>query len=206
VDRYEFAVRSEIGQRAKNEDSFVAESALGLFAIADGLGGYDGGEVASSIAATTLVEAHAEPSPLGGSIRGAEELMAYALRTAHRAIVERRSEKLLHMGTTLSAIHFLKDAAVIGHIGDSRIYRLHDGALQRLTRDHRLVEELPESMRSPELGAVLSRALGVGDELQFDLSTTAIAVGDRFLLCSDGLTDFVGDQRILQLAKRASTA
>lgn len=188
--RLEFAAHSEIGRREKNEDSIAAERTLGLFAVADGLGGYHGGEIASRLAATTLLEVFAQEKSGGaapeGPLAATKRRMATAFRRAHEAILSHQVGPLINMATTLSALRLHEDVGVIGHVGDSRIYRLHSGRLDRLTQDHRLFPELP-------FRNVLSRALGVGDESRCDILATPVEKGDTFLLCTDGLSDYVDD-------------
>ena len=193
--------------RKNNEDSFLAGDGKdeALFAVADGIGGFEAGEVASRIAIGVLEEL--EP---GGSL---EE----AVREANRRILvaARRDEKLSGMGTTIVAARFsVKDggandsgaSAEISHVGDSRAYLLRGGELAPVTEDHSLVAELVRSGDLTRAQAsehpqknLITRALGAEDEVQVDTAVLPIELDDRILLCSDGLTDMVPEARVGEL-------
>ena len=193
--------------RKNNEDSFLAGDGKdeALFAVADGIGGFEAGEVASRIAIGVLEEL--EP---GGSL---EE----AVREANRRILvaARRDEKLSGMGTTIVAARFsVKDggandsgaSAEISHVGDSRAYLLRGGELAPVTEDHSLVAELVRSGDLTRAQAsehpqknLITRALGAEDEVQVDTAVLPVEPGDRILLCSDGLTDMVPEAKIGEL-------
>ncbi len=186
---------TDVGRvREHNEDSYLAQDRL--FAVADGMGGHRGGEVASRIAVDALAR-H------GGSDHAG---LAGAIREANQAVLARASrdpEKLRGMGTTLTALVAGDGAVHLAHVGDSRAYILRDGELTQLTEDHTLVQRMvTEGSLSPEEAevhpqrSVLVRALGVEADLEVDEVFREVRAGDRLLLCSDGLTDLIADADI----------
>jgi PPM family protein phosphatase len=186
-------------RRRRNEDTYVCRPPL--FAIADGMGGAQAGEVASRLAAAVLAES-------ADGARG-EERVVELVQEANRRVFVRANEdaSTQGMGTTMTVA--LVDEAggtvSIGHVGDSRAYRLRDRELEQLTRDHSLVQELVESGRlSPEEAdqhpqrSVITRVLGSDPDVDVDTLTVRTRPGDLFLLCSDGLTAMVDDDEILR--------
>jgi PPM family protein phosphatase len=191
-------------KRRRNEDSFVREPPL--FAVADGMGGAQAGEVASRLAAAAFREFH-EADELHP-----EERVATIIQEANRRIYERaRSDaQASGMGTTITATLVSGDSVAIGHVGDSRAYRLRGGKLEQLTEDHSLVADLVRSGRlTPEEAdthpqrSVITRALGTDLEVDVDTFTVEAEAGDVFLLCSDGLTTMVDDEQIAQMVANA---
>lgn len=186
--------------RSNNEDAFLVDDERALFAVADGMGGHRGGEVASQTAIEALRAAVANGVPLHDAISGAN--------TAVRARAAGNDE-LTGMGTTMTALIAIGGhQLLVGHVGDSRAYLLHDGTLRRATDDHSLVEELvregrltPEQAESHPQRAIVTRALGVDERVDVDLYTLDIEVGDRIVLCSDGLTTMVRERDIERLAR-----
>lgn len=189
------AALSDAGRRRRgNEDSFVREPPL--FAVADGMGGALAGEIASRIAAAALEEAvHAGP-PI--------DIVA-AIREGNRRIKERSlaDSAATGMGTTVTAVLVGGETLSIGHVGDSRAYRLRGEQLEQLTPDHSLVAELvrtgqltPEEAEGHPQRAVITRALGTDANVDVDAFEVAAEPGDLYLLCSDGLTTMVGDEGI----------
>lgn len=185
--------RSDVGRvRKGNEDSYTAKDPL--YAVADGMGGHQGGEVASSMALEVL----------GTGDGTLEELV----RKANGAVYERAAGDpgLSGMGTTLTALRADGEVFRLAHVGDSRAYVLRDGTLQRLTKDHTVVERLVEDGRlTPEEAeihpqrSILTRALGVDDTLQVDQGAVEPRRGDRLLLCSDGLTGMIDEEAITRI-------
>ena len=186
-------------RRRRNEDSYVCEPPL--FAVADGMGGAQAGEVASRLAAAVLQEVNGEQLSRGA--------IAELIQEANRRVFQRSNEDAAAsgMGTTLTvALVESSDTVAIGHVGDSRAYRVRDGRLEQLTEDHSLVGEM---MRSGKLSAeeaeahpqrsVITRALGTEPDVDVDTFTVETEPGDVFLLCSDGLTTMVPDREILSL-------
>jgi PPM family protein phosphatase len=193
-------------KRRRNEDSFVHDPPL--FAVADGMGGAQAGEVASRLAAAAFREFH------DADALDPEERLAAIIQEANRRIYERaRSDaQASGMGTTITAALVAQNAVAVGHVGDSRAYRLRGGRLEQLTEDHSLVADLVRSGRiSPEEAdthpqrSVITRALGTDSEVDVDTFTVASEPGDLFMLCSDGLTTMVGDEDILGAIDRAET-
>jgi serine/threonine protein phosphatase PrpC len=193
-------------KRRRNEDAFVLDPPL--FAVADGMGGAQAGEVASRLAAAAFREFH-EADGLDP-----EERVAAIVQEANRRIYERaRSDaQVSGMGTTITAA-LLSDASVaLGHVGDSRGYRLRQGVLEQLTEDHSLVADLVRSGRlTPEEAdthpqrSVITRALGTDPEVDVDTFTVEAEPGDMFLLCSDGLTTMVAEDEIVETIARSGT-
>ncbi len=181
---------SDLGQvRANNEDSSFVDPQGRLFLVADGMGGHAGGEVASDIVARAAAAAAAGA---GGWADPARELEAM-LERADAEVRLRASGALHGMGSTAVALYLRDGRAWIAHTGDSRAYRWRAGRLDRLTVDH--TPEMELGLQGSRSG-LLTRAIGIGDDPACDLDEADAAPGDRFLLCSDGLTDMVGDLRI----------
>ena len=189
--------RTDVGrQRSVNEDSLVL--APPFFAVADGMGGAKAGEVASAMAAKTF-EGEAD------SAEPAEAQLTRILREANRRIYELAVSDDSHrgMGTTVTAAKVTGDEVSLGHVGDSRAYRLRDGELEQLTRDHSLVAELersgqitPEAAEHHPQRSIITRALGPEPDVQVDTYTLAGRDGDLFLICSDGLTSMISDEEL----------
>jgi PPM family protein phosphatase len=189
-------------RRRRNEDAYVAVPPL--FAIADGMGGAQAGEVASGLAAAVLEEAT-------GDERG-EERVSSLIQEANRRVFQRSSEDAATsgMGTTMTvALVDNSDGTIaFGHVGDSRAYRIRGGELEQLTDDHSLVGELVRSGRlSPEEAethpqrSVITRALGTEPDVDVDTFTTEAEPEDIYLLCSDGLTDMISTREILSVVE-----
>ena len=193
----ETIVRTDPGrQRQGNEDATYANSPL--FALADGMGGAQAGEVASAIAAATF----ARGLPADGT---AEERLAAVIQTANREIYERQISEQEHagMGTTVTAAFVDEDAVAIANVGDSRGYLFRDGELTRLTTDHSLVEQWVQDGRLTEEEAfehpqrsIITRVLGAEPEVQVDTWSCPARPGDVVLLCSDGLTDMITERQV----------
>ncbi|MGA7433981.1 MAG: Stp1/IreP family PP2C-type Ser/Thr phosphatase [Solirubrobacterales bacterium] len=193
-------------QRQANEDSFLVRDPL--FVVADGMGGAQAGEVAS-LAAVQVFE---NGLPPGNPEQALETSIGVANRTIHDQA--HADASLTGMGTTITAasVDGETDSVVIGHVGDSRAYRLRDGILQRLTRDHSLVEEMRRRGQITEAQAedhpqrsIITRALGPEPEVQVDVQSVPSEPGDLFMLCSDGLTTMLGDDRIKELVVSATS-
>jgi protein phosphatase len=203
----EEAVRTDTGrQRNANEDSFFTASPL--FVVADGMGGAQAGEVASKAAA----ESFAAELPQAPPERVLEETIERANRTIHE--LARKDPGLAGMGTTTTAAIVDLDAeeVAIGHVGDSRAYRLRGGTLEQMTRDHSLVEEMRRKGQLTDAQAedhpqrsIITRALGPEPEVQVDVQTVPAQPGDVFLICSDGLTTMLGDEQIARVLARATS-
>jgi PPM family protein phosphatase len=201
------AGRTDAGRkRRRNEDAYVV--APPLFAVADGMGGAQAGEVAARLATAAFHEYH-EADALE-----AEQRVAAIIQEANRRIYERAraDTEVSGMGTTVTAALMEGSRIVIGHVGDSRAYRLRGGRLEQLTDDHSLVADLVRGGRiSPEEAeihpqrSVITRALGTDPEVDVDSLTMDAEPGDVYLLCSDGLTTMVADEEILDIVGRAKS-
>jgi PPM family protein phosphatase len=189
-------------RRRRNEDAYVCEPPL--FAIADGMGGAQAGEVASGLAAAVLEEATSHEAGEAG-----EERVASLIREANRRVYRRSNEDAATsgMGTTMTVALVAGDGTIaFGHVGDSRAYRVRGGELEQLTDDHSLVGELvrsgrlsPEEAESHPQRAVITRALGTEPDVDVDTFTVEAEPDDIYLLCSDGLTDMISGGEILDL-------
>jgi len=187
--------------RGNNEDAFLLATERRLFLVADGLGGHAGGEKASALA-VNVVAAGSERCPeWSDPARELPELLAQA----DAAVREQAVGPLLGMGSTVVALHLRDGRFWTAHAGDSRAYRLHEGRLERLTRDH--TPEVESGLWLPGNGrsGMITRALGIGAGTRFELGEGTIGSGDVFLLCSDGLTDAVPDDFIAGILQEAAT-
>src|SRR5215203_6257910 len=191
-------------QRHANEDSYFARAPM--FAVADGMGGAQAGEVASRIAAGAFE--HGQVSGDASAEGQLEEIAQEANREIHK--LAQQDSSRAGMGTTLTAAMVRDDEVAFGHVGDSRAYVLRDGQLKRLTKDHSLVEELRRQGRLTEEQAeehpqrsIITRALGPEPSVNVDTMTFPARDGDVFLLCSDGLTTMVSDEEIREILTSA---
>ena len=189
-------------KRRHNEDAYVIEPPI--FAVADGMGGAKAGEVASGLAAAALKEGGAD----GAS---AEERVVGLIQAANRRVFDRANEDrdASGMGTTMTVALVEENRVTFGHVGDSRAYLIRNGEIEQLTDDHSLVAELVRSGRlSPEEAevhpqrSVITRVVGTEAYVDVDTFTIEAAVGDLFLICSDGLTDMVDDETIIEAIEK----
>jgi serine/threonine protein phosphatase Stp1 len=205
--RIESSALTHVGRvRQQNQDSYCVRERDGLWAVADGMGGHEGGEWASA----ALVEA------LGGidvpeALDTACDAVEGAIRAANAAIVAEAGTRGRQMGTTVVALLVRGQHYAILWVGDSRAYVLRGGKLVQLSRDHTQVQEMvdrgimrPEDAPGHPMGHILSRAVGVREEVQIDRKIGEIEPGDAFLICSDGLHSYVGEAEIRQLMGRGS--
>ncbi len=191
-----FGSRTDVGYvRDHNEDSLLV--APPLFVVCDGMGGHEGGEVASEIAIQTI----AARAPKGLEV----EVLGHAVEEANLAIIDAAAAGVGKegMGTTCTAAILENDRLAIAHVGDSRAYLLHNGALQQITRDHSVVADLvesgeisPEEARTHQWRSYITRALGLDPYMTADLYELSVGAGDRLMLCSDGLYSMVTDDVI----------
>lgn len=186
-------------QRRDNEDNAFVRAPL--FVVADGMGGAQAGEVASKLAVEEFQEALGEQG-------SAEERLIDRIRAANRRIYElsRTEHEHAGMGTTLTAAYLDGDHLAVAHVGDSRAYIFRDGQLTRLTQDHSLVEELVRQGKLTEEQAaehpqrsIITRALGIEDDVDVDTWTYPVRADDVVLLCSDGLTSMIGEEQIVRI-------
>jgi PPM family protein phosphatase len=196
------AVITDTGRkRRRNEDAYVCEPPL--FAIADGMGGAQAGEVASRLAAAALKESGAET--------GGEQRIFDLIQEANRRVYARSNTdpNTSGMGTTITVALVEDGNVAFGHVGDSRAYLIRDGRMEQITEDHSLVNELmksgklsPEEAEAHPQRSVITRALGTDPDVDADTFTIEARTADVFLLCSDGLTDMVDEHAILELVER----
>lgn len=212
---------TDVGRlRKHNEDTVLIRAEFGLFAVADGMGGHNAGDVASKLAATSLGNFfEATDTPIGvapvdlpedyEALAPAARRLAAGVRKANHDVFTISNTHQQHhgMGSTMVAIHIRATGEVhVGHVGDSRAYRIRDGEILQLTRDHSLINDalemkpdlLPEEIaRLPK--NIITRALGMKDAVKVDIRSELAAPGDVYLLCSDGLTGMVPDAQILEV-------
>ncbi|MBL0042100.1 MAG: serine/threonine-protein phosphatase [Xanthomonadales bacterium] len=199
----EFGHSTHVGlRREHNEDTYYADSELGLWLVADGMGGHENGEVASALARDTLVR----------EIK-AGEVLSRAIQLADEEIIKHsnRRPQALPMGTTVAAVRVQGNTYEIAWVGDSRVYGAEDGEFRQLSQDHSYVRELveqgaisPEQARTHPHRNVVTQALGVTDpqSLRVETLTGTLSPGSQLLLCSDGLTEEVDDGDIARVLSR----
>ncbi len=213
-EKISIALLTDMGRvRSNNEDAVAEDASLGLLVLADGMGGYNAGEIASGITIATVLDttrrewktlAKGEVDAITGHSHEAL-LLRNAVETAHTTIyhVSQSQPQCAGMGTTVVACLLHNDRVSVAYVGDSRLYRLRNGQLEQITRDHSLLEELiarghysrAEAMKLVRKN-IVTRALGVEPEVTVDIIEDTAEVGDILLLCSDGLTDMVDDETI----------
>jgi serine/threonine protein phosphatase PrpC len=214
----EVACQTHVGRiRKHNEDSLHSDPQNGFAILADGMGGLNAGEVASELAVDTLrikLQAHVER-------QDSEEQKFSASRSFVKSAIETTSDLVYQtsktraeckgMGTTVVACLFTASDVIVGHIGDSRLYRLRQDGFEQLTKDHSLVQRLVDEgmytkaqARTAKQKNVLTRALGVDNAVEADVSEFKSLQGDVYLMCSDGLSDMVTDGEIAAVVQEYS--
>ena len=201
-----FGSRTEVGHiREHNEDSLVAVPPL--FAVADGMGGHEAGEVASEIAINTIMELAPDHAD--------SDALARAVIAANLNVIKAPAKGIGRegMGTTLTAAILEGERLIIAQVGDSRAYLLHEGKLQQLTRDHSLMADMIEAGQLTEAEArvhpnrsVITRAIGSDPHMQPDIYELNVETGDRILLCSDGICTMIEDPQIEHVMGHSRTA
>jgi PPM family protein phosphatase len=213
--RYRCAARTDVGlRREHNEDSFLVNEDLGLYVVCDGMGGHAGGETASRLAVQTIErellsaklraddpfasQAPLDDTPLAGALREAIEGACAAVFRTSRANTE-----LSGMGTTCISLLLHGAHALVGHVGDSRAYLVRGGEVHQLSEDHSLVIEqvragllTEEEAKQSRLKNIITRSVGFEEDVLVDLMGIETQAGDRFLLCSDGLSNLVENEEI----------
>ena len=221
--KLQFAGLTDPGRvRDHNEDHVFWDDALGLVIVADGMGGYNAGEVASEIAVTTvagwvrerLPDIVGEPEDPFTGLAAATALLEAAIQEAN-AVIHHAAEtqpQCAGMGTTLVMGLFTNNRLLVGHIGDSRMYRLRDDEFTQLTEDHSLLQEqlnsgliTAEQAKTSANKNLVTRALGVDPHADLELHEYDVEVGDIYLLCSDGLNDLVEDEEIHTALQKLNT-
>jgi len=210
----EVACLSDPGlKRARNEDHAASDQSLGLVVIADGMGGYRSGEVASALAVQTIVRhvrlfhhqetGHGPPESIG--LSPASRVLLDAIGSANTAVFQtgRREADCEGMATTVIAALFIGDRIAVGHVGDSRLYRVRGASIEQITTDHSLVQELieqgvctPEEAQKSAPKNLVTRAIGIHASVDVDVFEEAVLPEDVFLLCTDGLHDLVSNQEM----------
>jgi serine/threonine protein phosphatase PrpC len=205
-------------KRDRNEDAFLINDELQLYVVADGMGGHAGGEYASGLAVNTVEEiltgmelptdyTDGQDDP----VETVKSRLNEAVRLAGLRIHDWASShpEYLGMGTTVVVLLVHEGNAYMAHVGDSRIYRIRDGSIEQVTEDHSLVaQSIREGLLTEEqakfhrMRNVITRALGFDREVEVDVQVQAVRRGDRFLLCSDGLSGKLDDSEMLQLIER----
>lgn len=221
TDNISVARLTDVGLlRDHNEDAVASDLSIGLLVLADGMGGYRAGEVASEIAVLTLTAEITEAmrqleqsNKSAPSFLPESQMLINAVESANAAIYQISEEQpqCAGMGTTLVAGIFTNNKFIVGHIGDSRAYRLRNDTLMQLTEDHSLLQEqLNSGLITPEQAKVshnknlVTRALGIDPEVELALQEFDVEVGDLYLMCSDGLTDLVDDDVIQAILLEAN--
>lgn len=214
VGKVELASLSDVGmQRSHNEDSIASDPQLGLAVLADGMGGYRAGEVASAIAVSMVVEeirtgmrgiGRTEVDRATGLYKETL-LLRQAIGKANSAIHQtaKSQPQCKGMGTTIVSVLFYDDRMTVAHVGDSRLYRLRGEDFEQITVDHSLLQELVdkgfytrEQARDSLNKNLVTRAVGIEADVEPDVHEAAVEPGDTFLLCSDGLSDLVADEEM----------
>ncbi|HEX7757933.1 MAG TPA: PP2C family serine/threonine-protein phosphatase [Caulobacteraceae bacterium] len=207
--RLTHGARSDVGAvRQVNEDSFIARPEIGLWAVADGMGGLENGQWASN----AIVEALARVAP-DEDFDTAAEHVAAAIHAANAVIHDEVRASGRSMGSTAAALLIQGRRFVVFWAGDSRVYLMRDGELFRMTEDHTQVQDMvarglltPEEAAHHPMMHVISRAVGVEPTLELDAVADEAQVGDIFLICSDGLYGVVNDEEIAQALRQVSNA
>lgn len=213
-----FGGKTDVGKvRKNNEDNFSIDEGLGLFVVADGMGGHASGEIASEMAVHIITENYQRAikgknktfvGPYDDALSATSNRLLSSTRIANMAIFEaaQKDDKYHKMGTTLVALLLQEQTAILAHVGDSRIYRIRDGSIEQLTQDHSLVNQqmklgliTEDEARSSKAKNIITRAIGLRRTVAIDVGEQMIQEDDRFVLCSDGLTDLVKDDEILDI-------
>lgn len=215
--RVRFAGKTDIGLvRAHNEDSLLIPREMALAVVSDGMGGHAAGDVASRITVETIDQHYRDTARSGPqtwpfklpSLEIERQRMSVAIQLANSNIFETAAAdgSKKGMGCTVDAIYFNQGRFFIGHVGDSRVYRIREGRIQMLTEDHSLLNDYlrmkelsgDEGVNFPQKNVVV-RALGLADQVNVDVIADAFQVGDVFLLCSDGLSGMLDDPALLEI-------
>ena len=220
-----YAAKTDVGmKRTHNEDYFSLIEDEQLFIVADGMGGHASGEVASKMAAETIGEFYQRtrededatwPYKMDRSLSYIENRLVCGIRLANLRIYETACRDIRYkgMGTTIVSSLICGDKIYIGHVGDSRCYRIRDGEIAQMTRDHSLLEDYKEA--KPDMTEeeernfphknVITRALGMRETVQVDIGSHQIKPGDVYIMCSDGLSGMVPDEGIKQIVLNAKS-
>jgi protein phosphatase len=206
---YDYSALSDVGRiRDNNEDSVVVDTGSGVAVLADGMGGYTAGEVASALAADLIsmeMVRWLQQAPDSAQPRDVRRAMEITVDNANRAIFDaaRKHKAYAGMGTTVVVLAVFQDKLIVGHVGDSRAYRWRQGVLTQITHDHSLLQEqIDLGLITPQEAVhsinrnLVTRALGVEETVMTDVQELSVEDGDIYLMCSDGLNDLVTDPEI----------
>lgn len=216
---YSFCAKTDPGlTRENNEDSVIFDQGSGVAVLADGMGGYNAGEVASGMATSiinTEMNRWLAQAATAASVQDIRRALEICVTHANSAIFKAANQHAQYagMGTTLVAGVFTGSNLVLGHIGDSRCYRLRQGQMSRITKDHSLLQEqidagllTPEQAEMSANKNLVTRALGVDDAVLLEVHDHVVEPGDVYLMCSDGLSDLVRDQEIVKILQMSTSA
>ncbi len=209
---YNFCAKSDPGRaRQNNEDSVVFDESTGTVVLADGMGGYNAGEIASGMA-TAFIKSELSrwlsEAGDGAQLKEVRRAMEICVDNANLSIFNSANSNAQYagMGTTLVMGVFRDEKLLVGHIGDSRCYRFRSGVLEQITKDHSLLQEqidagliTLEQAATSSIKNLVTRALGVEDVVMLEVNEHLVEVGDVYLLCSDGLSDMVDDAEIAKI-------
>ena len=211
---FRWAAASDIGkEREENEDTFVVEAEVGLFLVSDGMGGHRGGEIASKIVTedlSVMIETNLDKLKVG-TARTIRSIFKHAIIEQSKQLqLESTSESgYRDMGATLVMVLLRDGRAYVGNLGDSRMYRFRGGRLVQLTKDHSVISELldkghiePEEAESHEAQGQITRYVGMEEKAKPHVRSFGVKKGDRFLLCTDGLTDMVNNKEIGSILRK----
>ncbi len=212
--KIEISGLTDVGSvRDHNEDAISSDENLGLAVLADGMGGHRGGEMASAITVSTIIDTLKKKlkkitpgetdEETGYSLESVAVHDAVALANENVFNASNENSQYKGMGTTVVVVLFYDNRFTVAHVGDSRLYRLRDGVLEQITRDHSLMQELidrgfytPEQARQSLNKNLVTRAIGIESGVQIDVQEDVAQVDDIYLLCSDGVTDMIEDDLI----------
>lgn len=201
--------KTDVGlRRQKNEDSFLIDESLGLFVVADGMGGHKGGDMASSMAVKIVRETVAHHLKTAVAFSPKESITDAYLQASqqifHKSHIEQ--PELQGMGTTLISCFYYKGTLYIGNVGDSRVYLIRDNRMWQLTEDHSLLNEHVRAglLRDADIAQfqaknVITRSVGFERDALCDVIERSVKPGDRFMMCSDGLSGLVKAERLLEM-------
>lgn len=209
---YQFCAKTDPGRaRENNEDSVVFDAATQTMVLADGMGGYNAGEIASGMA-TAFIKSELSrwltETGKGASVQEARRAIEICVGNANLSVFNAANSNAQYagMGTTLVVGVFLGETLLVGHIGDSRCYRLREGVLEQITKDHSLLQEqidagliTPAQAANSSIKNLVTRALGVESPVALEVNEHVVLPGDLYLLCSDGLSDMVDDPGIAKI-------
>jgi serine/threonine protein phosphatase PrpC len=211
--RFKYGCSTDIGRkRTQNQDSVCAAPDLGLFVVADGMGGHRGGEIASRMVIEAVPEAVRKAQQAEKENWSPRTVISQAISRASRAIFDKalKTPSLQGMGTTTVSLLFKETRLTIGHVGDSRCYYIRPGSIWQATRDHSLVQEkltagliTRSELKTDRMKNVITRSVGYEADVTVEVYELDVTPGDLFLLCSDGLSGLVEDIEILELVDSA---